>query len=408
MLAISVRAGRMGGFLGVLLLVVAGGREASADDRAFPGDCAAAQDCMNAICASGGGTLTIAPGTHRLGAVEVLVDTSCLPGGAPDPISVSLQNNLGVDCDNVTVRGAGMDQTIIDLDGSLTPQTFVAVNFGAVGVCDTSRFVNLKLMDLTLECRTRGTCATIGAGITATDGVTVERVRVAGFNQGIAIRTSNHVTLLDNVLVGPGTGGQGIIFPGGAFQPASTAFGDPVKSVVTDVRIARNDVSGYANGMRLAAVVDATVIENVVTGGKRGIDVQAARDVVIKNNVLRDQDRDFLAPNLSPGVAAGLWLRSVSSSTFKDNLVCATRLGPSVLFSASDPAHLARYPSFPAVNELDSVKDNRFLGYSPDHCLLGEDGPGVSSDGFCFGGGGGTAGANVIKDNVSDPTGSCP
>ena len=80
-------------------------------DLTYPADCpVSAQACIDQICAAGGGTLHIEPGTHQFG-------PSILQG-------VTAPNNLLALCSNVKIVGAGTDPTTgttIDCSNSNVP-----------------------------------------------------------------------------------------------------------------------------------------------------------------------------------------------------------------------------------------------------------------------------------------------
>jgi hypothetical protein len=391
------------GAAGVVLVLAA---PAAAADLTFPDDCATFPDCMAQICAVGGGTLHVAPGRHRPGPATLDIDLRCLGG----PIRSTTYNNVvAALCGDVTVRGAGMDATTLDLGGSLTPNTGApAVNFGARGPCDPTRYANITLSDMTIECG--ASCSFAGVGVFGTDGATVERVRVTGFGQGIHVRTSTSVTIADSVLVGAGAPSTGIALPGGLDNAPTTAFGDPAHNVVTGLSIHGNRISGFVVGIAATAIVGALMDGNTIDGGRRGVFLAAGRNVELVGNRVRGQSRTALGG----GAPAGFSLRSVAISELKENVVCELTGAPALIFGASSPAgEISRNPTlFLNGNRDVEVKENRFLGYSPDHCE-NNDAPGIASEGSCFAapntstGGVSDGGGNEIKLNVADPAAGC-
>jgi hypothetical protein len=113
----------------------------------------------------------------------------------------------------------------------------------------------------------------------------------------------------------------------------------------------------------------------------------------------------------TPILPAGISLRSTDHSVVKDNLVCeissmAIQLGS----SGSTTLEVLRNPeSFDPGNGDNIIKGNRLLGYDPDSCAA----PGTGQDGYCYspatpGVTLSDEGWNEIKDNVANPSGTCP
>jgi hypothetical protein len=277
----------------------------AADFACASGDVACLIDAINQANANGeANTITLEAGTYTLTAVDNTTDEA---NGLP---SVS---------GTITIKGVGVDATILERDAS-APFFLRLVHVAAAG--------NLTLQELTL----RGGIAEGGGGL---------------FNRGTLALA--HTAIADND-AGHGGGGGLLNAAGGTVTIAHSTFANNSGFVVggllnaergtvviTATTFAHNiaDGSGAIRNDGTVVVTASTFIENEAAGSGFGAAIgnfDSGTLVVINTTFAHNILASFLGPNSTAVYNRGTTI--LTNSTLADNSVTAPAVFSSALFSA--------------------------------------------------------------------------
>ncbi|KQW83701.1 parallel beta-helix domain-containing protein [Brevundimonas sp. Root1279] len=301
-----------------------------------------------------GTDLSRANTTYQNELMELLIDAK--PGTVIEiPAGVfTIDSGLSLNVDGVTIRGQGMDKTILNFRNQAA---------GAQGLLVTAS--NFTIEDLALE-DTKGDALKINEG----ENIVVRRIRTE-WTQGpktengaygiYPVQTRN-VLIEDSVAIGA--------------SDAGIYVGQSQKVVVR-----RNRAEYNVAGIEIENCIDADVYENLATNNTGGILVfnmpqlqQAGyRTRVFNNRAISNNTRNFGhagTPVASVPAGTGVIVNSNDQVEIFDNEIADNKTGNiiiSSLFSAgySDSAMSADFDPYP---ESILIKNNRFRGggNSPD------------------------------------------
>jgi parallel beta-helix repeat protein len=302
-------------------------------------------------------------------------DVITIPAGTFD-----FQRSLSLKVDGVTVRGAGMDKTILNFKNQIS---------GAEGILVTAS--DFTIEDLAIE-DTKGDALKINDG----KNIVVRRVRTEWTN---GPDTNNgaygiYPVQTENTLI------EGVIAIGAS--DAGIYVGQSRNVVVRDSRAEYN-----VAGIEIENTVDADVYNNVATNNTGGIlvfnmpnlSLEGVRTRIYNNQVLDNNTANFAAPGGAvSGVPAGSGISINSNDLVEvfDNDLKNNQTAHIVISSvySTNYSHRENASSFDPYPEKISIHDNRYEGggndpdtnYLPQlkDAVFGEEGsfPNVIWDGF--------------------------
>ena len=302
-------------------------------------------------------------------------DVITIPAGTFD-----FQRSLSLKVDGVTVRGAGMDKTILNFKNQIS---------GAEGILVTAS--DFTIEDLAIE-DTKGDALKINDG----KNIVVRRVRTEWTN---GPDTSNgaygiYPVQTENTLI------EGVIAIGAS--DAGIYVGQSRNVVVRDSRAEYN-----VAGIEIENTVDADVYNNVATNNTGGILVfnmpnlplEGVRTRIYNNQIVDNNTANFAAPGGAvAGVPAGSGISinsndlvEVFDNDLKNNQTAHIVISSVYSTNYSDRDNASSFDPYP---EKISIHDNRYEGggndpdtnYLPQlkDAVFGEEGsfPNVIWDGF--------------------------
>ena len=302
-------------------------------------------------------------------------DVITIPAGTFD-----FQRSLSLKVDGVTVRGAGMDKTILNFKNQIS---------GAEGILVTAS--DFTIEDLAIE-DTKGDALKINDG----KNIVVRRVRTEWTN---GPDTSNgaygiYPVQTENTLI------EGVIAIGAS--DAGIYVGQSRNVVVRDSRAEYN-----VAGIEIENTVDADVYNNVATNNTGGIlvfnmpnlSLEGVRTRIYNNQIVDNNTANFAAPGGAvAGVPAGSGISinsndlvEIFDNDLKNNQTAHIVISSVYSTNYSDRDNAASFDPYP---EKISIHDNRYEGggndpdtnYLPQlkDAVFGEEGsfPNVIWDGF--------------------------
>ena len=302
-------------------------------------------------------------------------DVITIPAGTFD-----FQRSLSLKVDGVTVRGAGMDKTILNFKNQIS---------GAEGMLVTAS--DFTIEDLAIE-DTKGDALKINDG----KNIVVRRVRTEWTN---GPDTDNgaygiYPVQTENTLI------EGVIAIGAS--DAGIYVGQSRNVVVRDSRAEYN-----VAGIEIENTVDADVYNNVATNNTAGIlvfnmpnlSLEGVRTRIYNNQVVDNNTANFAAPGGAvAGVPAGSGISinsndlvEVFDNDLKNNQTAHIVISSVYSTNYSDRDNASSFDPYP---EKISIHDNRYEGGGNDPdtnylpqlkvAVFGEDGsfPNVIWDGF--------------------------
>jgi len=302
-------------------------------------------------------------------------DVITIPAGTFD-----FQRSLSLKVDGVTVRGAGMDKTILNFKNQIS---------GAEGILVTAS--DFTIEDLAIE-DTKGDALKINDG----KNIVVRRVRTEWTN---GPDTSNgaygiYPVQTENTLI------EGVIAIGAS--DAGIYVGQSRNVVVRDSRAEYN-----VAGIEIENTVDADVYNNVATNNTGGIlvfnmpnlSLEGVRTRIYNNQIFDNNTANFAAPGGAvAGVPAGSGISinsndlvEIFDNDLKNNQTAHIVISSVYSTNYSDRENASSFDPYP---EKISIHDNRYEGggndpdtnYLPQlkDAVFGEEGsfPNVIWDGF--------------------------
>jgi parallel beta-helix repeat protein len=302
-------------------------------------------------------------------------DVITIPVGTFD-----FQRSLSLKVDGVTVRGAGMDKTILNFKNQIS---------GAEGILVTAS--DFTIEDLAIE-DTKGDALKINDG----KNIVVRRVRTEWTN---GPDTSNgaygiYPVQTENTLI------EGVIAIGAS--DAGIYVGQSRNVVVRDSRAEYN-----VAGIEIENTVDADVYNNVATNNTGGIlvfnmpnlSLEGVRTRIYNNQIVDNNTANFAAPGGAvAGVPAGSGISinsndlvEIFDNDLKNNQTAHIVISSVYSTNYSDRENASSFDPYP---EKISIHDNRYEGggndpdtnYLPQlkDAVFGEEGsfPNVIWDGF--------------------------
>lgn len=302
-------------------------------------------------------------------------DVITIPAGTFD-----FQRSLSLKVDGVTVRGAGMDKTILNFKNQIS---------GAEGILVTAS--DFTIEDLAIE-DTKGDALKINDG----KNIVVRRVRTEWTN---GPDTSNgaygiYPVQTENTLI------EGVIAIGAS--DAGIYVGQSRNVVVRDSRAEYN-----VAGIEIENTVDADVYNNVATNNTGGIlvfnmpnlSLEGVRTRIYNNQIVDNNTANFAAPGGAvAGVPAGSGISinsndlvEIFDNDLKNNQTAHIVISSVYSTNYSDRENASSFDPYP---EKISIHDNRYEGggndpdtnYLPQlkDAVFGEEGsfPNVIWDGF--------------------------
>ena len=302
-------------------------------------------------------------------------DVITIPAGTFD-----FQRSLSLKVDGVTVRGAGMDKTILNFKNQIS---------GAEGMLVTAN--DFTIEDLAIE-DTKGDALKINDG----KNIVVRRVRTEWTN---GPDTSNgaygiYPVQTENTLI------EGVIAIGAS--DAGIYVGQSRNVVVRDSRAEYN-----VAGIEIENTVDADVYNNVATNNTGGIlvfnmpnlSLEGVRTRIYNNQIVDNNTANFAAPGGAvAGVPAGSGISinsndlvEIFDNDLKNNQTAHIVISSVYSTNYSDRENASSFDPYP---EKISIHDNRYEGggndpdtnYLPQlkDAVFGEEGsfPNVIWDGF--------------------------
>jgi len=302
-------------------------------------------------------------------------DVITIPEGTFD-----IQRSLSLKVDGVTVRGAGMDKTILNFKGQIS---------GAEGMLVTAN--DFTIEDLAIE-DAKGDALKINEG----KNIVIRRVRTEWTN---GPDTSNgaygiYPVQTENTLI------EGAIAIGAS--DAGIYVGQSRNVVVRDSRAEYN-----VAGIEIENTVDADVYNNVATNNTGGIlvfnmpnlSLEGVRTRIYNNQVVDNNTANFAAPGGAvAGVPAGSGISinsndlvEIFDNDLKNNQTAHIVISSVYSTNYSDRENASSFDPYP---EKISIHDNRYEGGGDDpdtdylpqlkNAVFGEEGafPNVIWDGF--------------------------